>query len=116
MPIEECYKEYLNNLRKNANSRATKSKIICEIDLPFLIELYEKQNGRCAITGKTFNLQKYGIKRAFAPSIDRINCNEGYSKNNVRLVCLIVNIALNDFGDAAIDIMCQEYIKFNSIK
>lgn len=110
-PIEECYEDYLNILRKNANSRATKSKIACDIDLPFLIDLYNKQNGKCALTKITFKLNRHGTKRAFAPSIDRLNCGGGYTRDNVRLVCLVVNLALNDFGDEVFDIMCQGYVK-----
>ncbi|HEY5268226.1 MAG TPA: hypothetical protein VII94_03780 [Candidatus Saccharimonadales bacterium] len=116
LPIEDCYEEYLAILRKNANSRATKAKIVCDIDLPFLINLYDQQNGKCSLTGIKFNLDKSdtSAKRPFAPSIDRINCNEGYTKNNVRLVLLVVNLALNDFGDSVFDAMCRGYIKHNS--
>jgi hypothetical protein len=113
IPLEECYEEYLSVLRKNANSRATKSQIVCNIDLPFLVDLFVKQNGKCALTGLSFNLVKYETKRAFAPSIDRVDCNAGYTKDNVRLVCLVVNLALNDFGDQVFDIMCRGYIKHN---
>jgi len=112
IPIEKCYVKFLGVLRKNANSRSKKLKIDCDIDLPFLIDLYNEQNGKCALTGIYFNLTKFGnTKRAFAPSIDRINCNAGYTKNNIRIVCLIVNLALNDFGDSAFDIMCKSYVK-----
>jgi hypothetical protein len=48
-PIEDCYEEYLGILRKNANSRATKAEIACDIDLPFLVDLYNKQNGKCMV-------------------------------------------------------------------
>lgn len=111
-PIEECYVEFLNVLRKNANSRATKKQIAYDADLLFLIDLYNKQDGKCALTGLPFNLDRRGgTKRVFAPSIDRLDCKGGYTKDNVRLVCLIVNIALNDFGDYAFDIMCRGYVK-----
>jgi len=109
-PIEQCYEQFLNVLRKNANSRAS-GKTSYDLDLEFLIDLYHKQNKKCAITGILFRLDRCGTKRAFAPSIDRIECSKGYTKDNVRLVCLVVNIALNDFGDNIFDEMCSEYIK-----
>jgi len=110
VPIEQCYEDFLNVLRKNANSRATGKKNY-NLDLEFLVELYKSQDGKCALTGISFKLEKYGNKRAFAPSIDRLNCSKGYTKDNVRLVCLVVNLALNDFGDQIFDTMCREYVK-----
>jgi hypothetical protein len=38
----------------------------------------------------------------------------GYTKDNVRLVLLVANLALNDFGDADFDIMCRGYISNNT--
>ena len=108
-PIDICYVDFLSRLIKNAKSRSKQEKISWNLDLQFIIDLYHKQNGKCALTDITFNLNKYGKKRAFAPSIDRINCNNGYSKDNVRIVCLIVNLALNDFGDEAFKIMCNGF-------
>jgi len=37
--------------------------------------------------------------RPFSASIDRINTNLGYTKDNVRFVCTMVNFALNEFGE-----------------
>ncbi len=57
---------------------------------------------RCAISGITFD-RTYRVptsgRRPFAVSIDRIDCSRGYTKDNVRLVCAIVNLALGDWGE-----------------
>lgn len=66
-----------------------------EIDIDFLIDLYNIQEGKCAISGiemthikgKGFNL--YNI------SIDRINPLIGYTKLNTQLVCLWANVSKN---------------------
>jgi hypothetical protein len=47
----------------------------------------------------------------FSPSLDRIDCTQGYVAGNVRLVCLIVNFALNTFGDDAFLEMCRAVVK-----
>lgn len=39
----------------------------------------------------------------------RIDSKGGYTKDNVRLVCIIVNFALSEFGDLSFDKMCKAY-------
>jgi hypothetical protein len=52
------------------------------------------------VTGLPFEFAG-SLYRPFAPSLDRINAAQGYSLGNVRLVAVIVNAALNQWGDAA---------------
>lgn len=40
-----------------------------------------------------------------------IDSTLGYTKDNVRLVCTIVNMALNEFGDIIFDKMCRAYVE-----
>ncbi|MAK71188.1 MAG: hypothetical protein CMF19_03955 [Idiomarinaceae bacterium] len=58
-----------------------------------VFELWDEQNGRCAVSGVTLthHLDGSGAKE-FNASIDRINNEEGYSKINVRLVAYRINI------------------------
>lgn len=58
-------------------------------------------NGRCALTGIKFDFAPvgFGKKRPFAPSIDRVLSSAPYKVGNVRLVCVAVNVALNQWGD-----------------
>ena len=68
----------------------------------FAITLYRVQHGCCAITGMTFSLKRVGTgqaRRPFAPSLDRVDGEGGYTRDNVRLVCQMVNFALNRFGE-----------------
>lgn len=84
-----------------------------DLDKQFLYELYDLQGGKCAVTGINFELDKNSNfrKRPFAPSLDRIDSNQGYVKSNIRFVCTIVNIALNEFGDIIFDRMCKAYVE-----
>jgi hypothetical protein len=47
----------------------------------------------------------------FSPSIDRIDSNKGYTKDNCRLVCTIVNFGLHRFGEQIYEYVCSEYLK-----
>ena len=66
------------------------------------ISLWEECEGRCAITGLEFSNEKIGAgqaKRAFAPSLDRIDPAEGYSRENCRLIMVAVKFAMNSWGE-----------------
>lgn len=63
--------------------------------------LFLRANGKCELTGIHFNYdEKFGGRRSpFAPSLDRINSKLGYQLDNCRLVCVAMNLALQDWGE-----------------
>lgn len=76
----------------------------CSLTKEDLVLLALGSKGRCAVTGIPFSFETYeGAKlRPFSPSIDRIRCSDGYHLDNVRLVCLVVNVSLNAWGEAVL--------------
>lgn len=105
----------LYDLLQSAKGRAKKRNLPIDIDLEYLLELYEKQNKKCALTGIDFVLERTIENNKhftpYGPSIDKIDHNKGYTKDNIRLVCVMVNLSLNTFGDECFDKMCEAYIK-----
>jgi len=66
-----------------------------------LLELWRRCGGRCAVTRLSFSEEKVGLgkaKRAFAPSIDKIDPAGLYSVENCRLVMVAINFAINAWG------------------
>ncbi len=66
-----------------------------------LLAIWERSEGRCAISDLPFSFEVIGTgkaKRPFAPSLDRIDRLGGYEPRNVRLVCAIANFAMNAWG------------------
>lgn len=66
-------------------------------------EVYGLMRGtgfRCAVSGVAFakSFVGYGKRDPWAPSIDRIENRQGYTLENVRVVCLAANIAMSDWG------------------
>lgn len=55
---------------------------------------------RCAVSGVAFakRFASDGKRDPWAPSIDRIENRQGYSVENVRIVCMAANIAMADWG------------------
>lgn len=71
-----------------------------EIDVQYLKELWDNQNGICPYTGIKMLLPKtstdffHSLKKA---SLDRIDSKKGYIKGNVEFVCSAINLAKNSF-------------------
>lgn len=71
-----------------------------------IFTLWKDCNGYCVLTGLQFTSDSYGggaAKRAFGPSLDRIDPTEPYTLANCRFVLVTVNFALNAFGDEVFD-------------
>lgn len=105
----------INHLLGECKRRANKFNLSFDLDNNFLNDLYAIQKAKCAITNIDFDLLKvpeFRI-RPWAPSIDRINSSLGYTKDNVRFVCVVVNLSLNQFGLSIFDKMCKAYCKIS---
>jgi len=57
-------------------------------------ELYDRQQGLCALTGRPFELMG-----DWAASLDRIDSSQGYKRGNIRLVAWVVNHIKGDLSD-----------------
>lgn len=83
-------KNFISSILNHASQR--KKHLGFDIDLMYLLELYEKQNGLCAISGVKMT-HIAGKGRVFTNiSIDRIDSNKGYIRGNVQFVCDVVNV------------------------
>lgn len=95
----------------------TKDKNLdCNIDLDYLKELWDIQNGKCAISGidMTYTLDE---GRVFSNvSVDKINSKDGYIKGNVQLMCMSVNQLKSDFEMDVVIKICKNILLHNEIK
>ena len=82
-----------DSIRK-AKKRASVIEKGFDITWQFLLDLLEEQNRRCSITGIEFRFKSdfEGRMDQYRASVDRIDSNKGYTKDNVQLVCAQVNI------------------------
>lgn len=84
-----------------------------DLTIEFLQNLWDKQQGACALTGIVFqdSIEDKHKRRPYIPSIDRMQSEIGYLKNNVRFVCVAVNMALFTWGEKIFDTIVMARIE-----
>lgn len=120
---EEGNKPYVNGYVKNAMrlkraSARYRAQTVTLTDADIEQMLHE-QDYRCAVSGIAFRFDRGDIwnpkasrnRHPFSPSIDRITAGGPYSRENSRIVCLIVNLARSNFGDEALLTMAEGVVK-----
>lgn len=96
--IEAQLRKALGRAKRSARSRGRRFDLTIE----FLRKLWNEQGGRCAVSGIAFTAERHDeafVKTPFGPSIDRIDNTGGYTADNVRLVCMVANFAMNQWSD-----------------
>lgn len=86
----------LKRLCFNIKKRAAAKGYAYDIDPDYSYEIYRNQNGKCFYTGIDMTCGVYagaGNRDYRAISIDRLNNNKGYEKDNVVLCCFWANTA-----------------------
>jgi hypothetical protein len=76
--------------------------------------VWQRCNGCCQLTGLAFLETKVGTGRArrpYAPSLDRIDPERPYTRENCRLVLQAVNFALNAWGDEVFALVTEASVK-----
>lgn len=89
------------SILKDSIKRAKNNGFKIDIDKSYLVELWHKQQGLCAISKIKMEVcsgtrSQKNPKRA---SLDRIDNSKGYIKGNVRFVCHWVNNAKSTWTD-----------------
>lgn len=123
------YKNYLNRtasdkefaLRRKlrcalngAIRRSKKYNRYIDLNIDFLLYLWEKQKGKCAITGYDMTFDFYKGRVNSNVSLDRIDSSKGYTKDNVQLVCMAANQMKNDLAMDELINICQDIINYNN--
>ena len=113
------FKKIFVDLQQNAKKRNIKVNITADN----LKELYEKQNGICALSGIKMTRDLYldresnnHIVNKYNISVDRIDSNKDYDKDNIQLVCAIVNRIKIDLNNKELIEMCKVIVNNRNSK
>jgi hypothetical protein len=97
---DDPYKFAANKYTKQKSAAVLKRGLAWRLDREKTIKLIAESTS-CQLSGRPL-IHKIG--NLDAPSIDRINSNNGYTKRNIQIVSTAVNLAKRDMTD-------QEFIK-----
>lgn len=98
--MESDPSSWLCRTARKVHVRGRNSGKGCTLTMEQLRDQVLASNGRCMITGLPFSSQKPEHAKAapYGISIDRIDSREGYHADNIRVVCLAVNMAMREWG------------------
>lgn len=82
-----------------------------ELSLQDTLEIYNRQDGLCALTGIKMTSISGSGRHKTNMSIDRIEVGGPYIKDNIRLVCVQANTIRNDLTDEEMLWWCKQIIK-----
>ena len=82
-----------------------------QLDFKWSWQKLEKQNFKCEITGASF---VYTPKHPQALSIDKIDPNKPYTKDNVRFICWWINAAMSNWGLETLQKLIKDWYKIDN--
>jgi len=95
--VSRSYESYLRHLHSQSKSSVKCGKradhVEWHIEPEDLVALWQKQEGKCAVSGVFLTHHKDGSGRKdYNASIDRISGDRGYTPQNIQLVAYRINI------------------------
>jgi len=91
--VQSCPLEYLRTNWIRLKHIRKRQGYCVDLVVEDLREIFEKQQGLCALSGVVMTFHPEADQsRGTNASIDRIDSTQGYSRDNVRLVCSRVNL------------------------
>jgi hypothetical protein len=103
--IEGRAKIFLQNAKKSAKKRNQEFSL----EIPDVVGFWHDQQMICAYSGLEMTLDAGKLNTV---SIERIDSNIGYTKDNTILVCQAINRMKSDFSYQDFYMLCQSVAKF----
>lgn len=104
---------HLSVIRATARKNAVSRGLEFHLTPADISDLWRRSGGCCELSGLKFDLLNLRghRRRPFAPSIDRIDSTLGYTVQNCRLVVVILNLAINEFGEDVFAQVARAFLK-----
>lgn len=104
---KKCFKDIYGKNRRQVKE--------IDITLEYLKQLWNKQEGKCALTNFPMSYQQSkGKRNPYSLSIDKIDPNKGYEVGNVQFVCFAANMMKGELSLSELKKFCQAIIKNNN--
>lgn len=110
------YKGILSSVYNKMKYKSEKREIPFQISIEYLGDLFEKQKGKCALTGLNITLKNFMLDSSATASLDRIKNYKGYLKNNVQWVHKDINFMKGAMSQEDFIFFCNKVRKQNKLK
>ena len=108
----EAYLRHLYSHLKHSRHASVKG-LVWEIEVEDLLNVWDEQQGRCALTGLLMTYHKDGQgKKDLNASIDRIDPQVWYIPSNIQLVCSRVNILKHSLSEDLLYWWAKNIVEF----
>jgi hypothetical protein len=109
---------FIRQMFIDSRSRASKKNWNFNLELKDLHELFDKQKGKCALSGVPMTFIHKRGEREFTrnptnTSLDRINPKGGYTNDNIQLTTSLTNHAKMDSTDELFIEMCRNVTEWH---
>lgn len=117
LPRFKEYKHHFDYLLKKTRQSALNRKIEHSITIDDVERIWKRSQGMCEVTSVPLTYEFDGdLPRGFfpwGPSIDRVDSQIGYTPDNIRMVCLAANVAMNKWGEDVLRTMMLHMVRRN---
>jgi hypothetical protein len=109
---EDYLRTYLNRVEEGAEKR----DIQFSLTLDYVIDLLEKQEYKCALSGLNIDVLSRSGSEDFVASIDRINNDLGYYEGNIQWVHKDINRMKHIFSQDYFLFICDKVSKYRKLE
>jgi len=95
--------------------KARKRNILFAITIDYAWEVFEKQSGKCALSGLDLQFKTSNRASDGNASLDRIDSSKGYEQDNVQWVHKDFNRLKSDFDETTFIKMCHAVAKLHPL-
>lgn len=113
--LEKLLNQRIIDLKTRTKKKRVKYDTVLDFDLAYLLELWLKQEGKCAISKIEMTHILYDGHNNTNVSIDRIDSSKGYTKSNIQLVCCIINKMKLDLSTSDLIYYCKQILEHNGL-
>jgi len=103
--------EFLYKKSKKSARTRNKEHTLTKSQLRVFVRSCE---GRCELSEIQFDAVFRNGYQPFHPSLDRIDSSRGYTADNVRIVCVAMNVALGQWGEDVFRQLAEGYLRRTS--
>ena len=104
---------WYDHIVRSANGKGKRKVIDLTIDKEYAWNLFEEQDGKCALSGLVLKFPKKSKDTSWTASLDRIDSSKGYIEGNVQWVHKDINMMKRTYSQEYFVYLCNLVAKEN---